>query len=58
MPSQARVQHRRRNSCTELGEQVDFEGEPVIDQDGYMFRVIKVRPRQEIPHWQIERIDT
>ncbi|HEY5855559.1 MAG TPA: hypothetical protein VIW24_16300 [Aldersonia sp.] len=42
----------------DVGEQVDFEWEPVIDQDGYKFRAIKVRPRREIPPWRVERIDT
>ncbi|MDV8015694.1 hypothetical protein R4P70_30695 [Rhodococcus sp. IEGM 1241] len=40
----------------EVGEQVDFEWEPVIDQDGYKFRAIKVRPQREIPPWRVERI--
>ena len=39
-----------------VGEQVDFEWESVIDQDGYKFRAIKVRPRREIPPWRVERI--
>ena len=39
-----------------VGEQVDFEWEPVIDQDGYKFRAIKVRPQREIPPWYVERI--
>lgn len=36
-------------SALVVGEQVDFEWEPVIDQDGYKFRAIKVRPRRDIP---------
>ena len=32
-----------------VGEQVDFEWESVIDQDGYKFRAIRVRPQREIP---------
>ncbi|MDF2897839.1 MAG: hypothetical protein K0Q46_4625, partial [Rhodococcus erythropolis] len=40
-----------------VGERVDFEWEPVLDEDGYKFRAIKVRPRREIPPWHIERID-
>ncbi|MBS3694066.1 hypothetical protein KGD90_23035 [Rhodococcus qingshengii] len=39
-----------------VGEQVDFEWEPAIDQDGYKFRAIKVRPQREIPPWHVERI--
>lgn len=39
----------------EVGEHVDFEWEPVTDQDGYTFRAIRVRPRREIPPWRIER---
>ncbi|MBT2263681.1 hypothetical protein J7E74_01595 [Rhodococcus erythropolis] len=39
-----------------VGEQVDFEWEPVIDQDGYKFRAIKVRPRRDILPWRVERI--
>ncbi len=39
-----------------VGEKVDFEWESVTDQDGYKFRAIKVRPRREIPPWQIEWI--
>ncbi|GCB54199.1 hypothetical protein rerp_06070 [Rhodococcus erythropolis] len=43
-------------SALVVGEQVDFEWEPVIDQDGYKFRAIKVRPRRDIPPWRVERI--
>ncbi|MFB9780697.1 hypothetical protein [Rhodococcus baikonurensis] len=39
-----------------VGEQVDFEWESVIDQDGYKFRAVKVRPQREIPPWRVERI--
>ncbi|MCT6735290.1 hypothetical protein [Rhodococcus qingshengii] len=39
-----------------VGEQVDFEWESVIDQDGYQFRAVKVRPQREIPPWRVERI--
>ncbi|MCW2087214.1 hypothetical protein ACIBM3_15625 [Rhodococcus erythropolis] len=39
-----------------VGEQVDFEWESVIDQDGHKFRAIKVRPQREIPPWHVERI--
>ncbi|MCZ4520736.1 hypothetical protein O4220_19680 [Rhodococcus ruber] len=44
-------------SNLEVGEQVDFEWEPAIDQDGYRFRAIKVRPRREIPPWRIKRFE-
>lgn len=40
----------------DVGETVDFEWESVIDQDGYTFRAIKVRPQREIPPWRVERI--
>ncbi|MGU3435920.1 hypothetical protein ACNHUS_23220 [Actinomycetes bacterium M1A6_2h] len=41
----------------DVGEHVDFEWEPVGDQDGYTFRTIRVRPRRDIPPWRIERHD-
>ncbi|OZD84067.1 hypothetical protein CH273_08920 [Rhodococcus sp. 05-339-2] len=40
-----------------VGEQVDFEWEPAVDQDGYRFRAIRVRPRRETPPWRIQRFD-
>jgi len=41
----------------EVSEYVDFEWEPVTDQDGYKYRAIKARPNREIP-WRVERIGT
>ena len=42
-----------------VGETVDFEWEPVADQDGYKFRATNVRPRRPSPAWTVEhRLDS
>ena len=36
----------------QVGETVEFEWEPVADQDGYKFRATDVRPNRKPPRWR------